>query len=88
MVNAIAPNAPTGASRTTMRMMPKKKSLARSTTSSTAARFSPSAEIANAASSEGRITCSKSPDTNAPTNVLGMMLSRNSAVLSRFAFWM
>ena len=82
MVKAIAPNAPTGASCTTMRMTPKKISDPRSITFSTECRCcSASPVMANAVRPETSSTCRRSPVTKAEKSVAGMMLRKKAVIV-------
>ena len=81
MVNAIAPNAPSGATLITMPTMRKSVCETMSMSVTSGLPRSPSSASANANSTAKNSTWRMSPSANAPTTVAGMMCIRNSEAL-------
>jgi hypothetical protein len=85
MVNAIAPNAPIGAARTTMPMMRKNILPAMSIAEAMRWPVSPMVDTAKPLRMEISSTCSRSPLANASKNELGMIASRWATMPSSLA---
>ncbi len=81
IVNAIAPNAPMGATRVISVTMRKKTAENWLITPSSGAPLGPACDSAVPNSSATSSTCRISPLEKASTSVVGMMCSRNSTVL-------
>ena len=80
-MNAIAPNAPIGASRMINATTSKSASDVIAMTSTSRATRAPSRSSARPKTTENSRTCRISPRANAPTTVSGMMLRMKSVVL-------
>ena len=76
MVNAMAPNAPIGATRTMMRMMPKNNLAAASTTALIFSPIAPKRAITKPERMDTSSTCRISPRASAPKKLSGMIANR------------
>ena len=76
MVNAMAPNAPIGAARTMMRMMPKNSLAAASMALLIFSPIAPSRAITKPERMDTSSTCRISPRASAPKKLSGMIPSR------------
>ena len=85
MVKAMAPNAPIGATRTMMRMMPKKNFAVPSITPVICSPSLPSRVMAKPVRIDTSSTCSRSPRASAPKKVSGMIASRWATMPSSLA---